>query len=59
MTTQTIERNDKKTPAHRIVSQAEWLAARKPFLAEEKEFTRRRDALGAKRREIPWGKVEK
>ena len=43
----------------RVVSQAEWLAARKDLLAKEKEFTRRRDALSAERRKMPWVKVEK
>jgi predicted dithiol-disulfide oxidoreductase (DUF899 family) len=49
----------RKTDQPRVVSQSEWLAARKDLLAEEKEFTRRRDALSAKRRELPWVKVEK
>lgn len=44
---------------HRIVSRAEWLAARKAHLAHEKEFTRRRDALSAERRELPWVRVDK
>ena len=44
---------------HRIVSQDEWLAARKVHLAEEKAFTRARDALSKKRRELPWVKVDK
>lgn len=44
---------------HAIVSQDEWLAARKALLAKEKEFTRQRDALSATRRELPWVKVEK
>ena len=43
----------------RIVSQDEWLAARKALLAEEKELTRQRDRLSAKRRELPWVRVEK
>src|ERR1700677_4922806 len=43
----------------RIVSQTEWLAARKDLLAKEKEFTRQRDALSAERRKMPWVKVEK
>jgi predicted dithiol-disulfide oxidoreductase (DUF899 family) len=34
----------------RIVSRAEWIAERKRLLVEEKEFTRRRDALAEKRR---------
>ena len=43
----------------RIVSQEEWLKARKAFLAKEKEFTRARDELAQQRRELPWVKVEK
>ena len=45
--------------AHPIVSQDEWLAARKALLAREKEFTRARDALSEARRRLPWRKVEK
>src|SRR5271163_2387251 len=44
---------------HLVVSRAEWLEARKQLLAEEKEFTQRRDALSARRRALPWVKVEK
>jgi predicted dithiol-disulfide oxidoreductase (DUF899 family) len=44
---------------HRITSRDEWLAARKALLTKEKELTRRRDQLAAKRRELPWVKVEK
>jgi predicted dithiol-disulfide oxidoreductase (DUF899 family) len=44
---------------HRIVSQDEWLAARKAHLAEEKAFSKARDALSKKRRELPWVKVDK
>ena len=43
---------------HRVVSHEEWLDARKDFLAEEKEFTRARDRLSAKRRALPWERVE-
>lgn len=42
-----------------VVSQDQWLQARKELLAAEKEFTRRRDELSRKRRELPWVKVEK
>ena len=44
---------------NRIVSQDEWLAARRQHLIKEKEFTRLRDRLSAERRELPWAKVEK
>lgn len=43
----------------RIVSRDEWLVAHKEFLAKEKEFTRARDALNAKRRRLPMVKLEK
>jgi predicted dithiol-disulfide oxidoreductase (DUF899 family) len=43
---------------HKIVSRDEWLVARKAHLADEKAFTRARDALSRKRRELPWVKVE-
>ncbi len=46
-------------PHHRIVSQDEWLAARKQHLSQEKEFTRLRDELSRQRRELPWVRVEK
>jgi predicted dithiol-disulfide oxidoreductase (DUF899 family) len=44
---------------HKVVSPAEWVAARKEHLAKEKEFTRLRDDLSRARRELPWEKVEK
>ena len=37
----------------------EWEAARQQLLVEEKELTRARDALAAKRRRMPWLPVEK
>ena len=45
--------------AHQIVSHDEWIAARKAHLAEEKAFTRARDTLSRRRRELPWEKVDK
>ena len=44
---------------HKIVSHEEWLAARKAHLADEKAFTRARDALSKKRRELPVGESRK
>jgi predicted dithiol-disulfide oxidoreductase (DUF899 family) len=44
---------------HKIVSHDEWIAARKAYLAEEKAFSRARDALAKKRRDLPWEKIEK
>jgi predicted dithiol-disulfide oxidoreductase (DUF899 family) len=42
-----------------IVSEADWLVARKDLLTREKEFTRQRDALSAARRSLPWVKIDK
>ena len=42
-----------------IVSRSEWTAAREALLAEEKELTRLRDRVAARRRELPWVRVEK
>lgn len=54
MTTATMQKANAK-----VVSPAEWLAARKKLLAKEKEFTRLRDQLSRERREMPWEKVDK
>ncbi len=43
----------------KVVSQTEWLEARKQLLKKEKELTRLRDAVSRQRRELPWVKVEK
>jgi predicted dithiol-disulfide oxidoreductase (DUF899 family) len=42
-----------------IVSPTEWEAARLELLVEEKQLTRARDALAAKRRRMPWTAVDK
>ncbi len=47
------------TSEHKVVSQKEWLAARKALLREEKKFTRQRDRVARQRRELPWVKMEK
>ena len=61
MKLQEMKRTEEKTKPNQpeIVSEAEWLVARKDLLAREKEFTRERDALSAARRQLPWVKVEK
>ncbi|MCZ6652187.1 MAG: DUF899 domain-containing protein [Planctomycetota bacterium] len=43
---------------HKIVSREDWLVARKGLLQKEKAFTRQRDEISRKRREMPWVKVE-
>lgn len=42
-----------------IVSKEDWLVARRQLLQEEKRLTRLRDQLSAKRRKLPWVKVDK
>jgi predicted dithiol-disulfide oxidoreductase (DUF899 family) len=42
-----------------IVSPQEWTAAREELLVKEKELTRARDALAAKRRRMPWTEIDK
>jgi predicted dithiol-disulfide oxidoreductase (DUF899 family) len=42
-----------------IVSPEEWEAAREKLLGKEKELTRARDAMAAKRRRMPWMAVDK
>ena len=42
-----------------VVSQEEWLAARRALLAKEKAHMRQGDALAAERRALPWVKVDK
>ena len=44
---------------HPVVSQQEWVQARKALLAREKRFTRERDELSRQRRALPWVKVSK
>lgn len=43
----------------KVVSQEEWIAARKELLAKEKALTRQRDALAEERRKLPWVKVDR
>jgi len=54
----TMEVNDPVT-GHPVVSQADWIAARKELLEKEKEYTRLGDELNVARRALPWEKVEK
>jgi len=44
---------------NQIVSEQEWIVARKELLAKEKAFTKDRDRLSAERRELPWVKIDK
>ncbi len=44
---------------HKVVSEAEWLKARKKLLVKEKKFTRMQEELNLERRTLPWVKVTK
>jgi predicted dithiol-disulfide oxidoreductase (DUF899 family) len=44
---------------HEVVSEEQWLEARRALLAEEKAFTREADRLAQKRRALPWVRVSK
>jgi predicted dithiol-disulfide oxidoreductase (DUF899 family) len=43
----------------KVVSQRQWLAARKKLLAKEKKFSKLRDELNLQRRKLPWVKIAK
>jgi predicted dithiol-disulfide oxidoreductase (DUF899 family) len=44
---------------HEVVSEAEWLEARKNLLLKEKQFTAMQAELNLERRSLPWVKVTK
>lgn len=44
---------------HKVVSRAEWQAARDELLRREKEHTRAGDELARQRRELPWVAISK
>src|ERR1051326_5382736 len=44
---------------HKVVTEKEWLLARKRLLLKEKQFSRARDRLNTERRALPWMKLEK
>lgn len=46
------------TQPKNVVPEDQWLAARRELLREEKELTRLREKLAARRRELPWVKVD-
>jgi predicted dithiol-disulfide oxidoreductase (DUF899 family) len=50
--------NSEINPAN-VVSEADWLVARKDLLSREKELTRLRDEVSRHRRELPWVKIDK
>jgi predicted dithiol-disulfide oxidoreductase (DUF899 family) len=60
MKLETLElKTDPSETNSKILSQAEWLVARRDLLTREKELTRLRDEVSRHRRELPWVKVDK
>src|SRR4030095_6357762 len=57
--TMELETDASEMNLSKVVSEAEWLVARKDLLTREKELTRLRDEVTRHRRELPWVKVEK
>jgi predicted dithiol-disulfide oxidoreductase (DUF899 family) len=51
--------NERTVENPKVVSEAEWIAARKELLVKEKKLTRQRDELAAERQKLPWVKVDK
>jgi predicted dithiol-disulfide oxidoreductase (DUF899 family) len=45
--------------ARTIASREDWITASRALLAEEKAWTRERDRLAAKRRALPWVRIDK
>src|SRR6266404_1582236 len=56
-TLETKTDNSEVNPS-KVVSEAEWLVARKDLLTREKDLTRLRDEVSRHRRDLPWVKVE-
>jgi predicted dithiol-disulfide oxidoreductase (DUF899 family) len=56
MSTTVADRTDVN---HRIVSEDQWIAARKALLAREKELTRLHDQVARERRALPWLRITK
>jgi predicted dithiol-disulfide oxidoreductase (DUF899 family) len=44
---------------HQVVSQDQWIAARRDLLKAEKAWTRERDRLSEQRQALPWVRVDK
>jgi predicted dithiol-disulfide oxidoreductase (DUF899 family) len=50
---------DEAMTMHLTGTREEWLAARLALLEEEKDLTRRSDALAQRRQELPWVRIDK
>jgi len=55
----TVKNNNPILSRHRVVSNEEWLEARRALLREEKEAMKRHDEFTKRQRDLPWRKVEK
>jgi predicted dithiol-disulfide oxidoreductase (DUF899 family) len=44
---------------HKVLSEEEWIAARRELLKQEKQLTEHEQRIAAARRELPWLKVKK
>ena len=53
------ETDQSEVNSSKVVSEAEWLVARRDLLTREKELTRLRDEVSRHRRELPWVKVNR
>ena len=51
--------SEKQKEKYKIVSQADWIAARKELLKKEKESVRLLDELSVARRKLPWVEIDK
>lgn len=49
---------NQESDQHAVVTEQQWIAARKDLLRKEKEFTRQRDEISRLRRNLPWVKVD-
>ena len=59
MKIETLETDKSEVNPSKVVSEAEWLVARKDLLTWEKELTRLGDEVSRHRRELPWVRVKK
>jgi predicted dithiol-disulfide oxidoreductase (DUF899 family) len=59
MKIEILETDKSEVNPSKVVSEAEWLVARKDLLTREKELTRLRDEVSRHRRELPWVRVKK
>jgi len=60
MKTETLEPRTIASEANpKVVSEAEWLIARRDLLTREKELTRLHDEVSSHRRELPWVRINK